>query len=138
MDHPIPVVRLIIPDSEGRVLILQRQRESKYAAGAWCLPGGKIEYNETAEATIQKELSEETSLTCTSLKFLFFQDSLPLAPGKMHCVNLYFECTVSGNLILNEESSAFAWIGPSDLKDYNISFRNNIALLRYWKERSCA
>ncbi len=132
-EFPVPVVRLIIKNTQGEVLILQRA-ESEYAAGSWCLPGGKVDYGDTVKQSAARELQEETSLVCNSLRFLFYQDSLPLKPGGMHCVNLYFECTVSGNVVFNKESSQFAWISPSDLKNYEIAFRNDEALIRYWEE----
>jgi 8-oxo-dGTP pyrophosphatase MutT (NUDIX family) len=94
-----------------------------------------VDYGDTVEETVRKELREETSLTCTSVKFLFFQDSLPLEVGKMHCINLYFECTVTGEILLNEESSEFAWIGPSDITRYQIAFRHDLGLMRFWKEK---
>lgn len=130
---PIPVVRLMIPDEKGRVLMLRR-KNTEHSPGYWCLPGGKIDYGDTTEGTIAKELMEETSLTCTSSRFLFYQDSLPYAPGGMHCINLYFECTVAGSVVLNEESSEFAWLGPLEVKDYDIAFRNDAALQRYWNQ----
>ena len=132
MDYPVPVVRLIIPNAEGKVLLLRRSGAA-YANQAWCLPGGKIDYGQTAEEAVRRELREETELTPTSIRFLFYQDSLPLAPGKMHCINLYFECDVSGNIALNDESSEYAWIGPSDLGSYDVAFRNDEALARYWQ-----
>ena len=98
---PVPVVRLITTDGEGRVLLLKRA-DSKYAAGSWCLPGGKIDYGETAEGAAAKELREETSLVLTSCNFLFFQDSLPPRDGDMHCLNLYFECEASGTVSLSK------------------------------------
>jgi len=58
---------------------------------------------------------------------------LPLRTGGMHCINLYFECDVSGNIALNDESSEYAWIGPSDLESYDVAFRNDEALARYWQ-----
>jgi len=134
MEYPVPVVRLIIVNAEGNVLILKRHN-SEYAAGQWCLPGGKVDYGDTVEDTVRKELREETSLTCKSAKFLFFQDSLPLEPGKMHCINLYFECTAAGEIILNEESSELAWIGPSDIAQYQIAFRHDLGLMRFWTEK---
>ena len=134
MEYPVPVVRLIIVNSEGKVLILKRHN-SEYATGQWCLPGGKVDYGDTLEETVRKELREETSLTCTSARFLFFQDSLPLEAGKMHCINLYFECTATGEILLNEESSEFAWIGPSDITQYQIAFRHDLGLVRFWKEK---
>lgn len=132
--YPISVVRLIISDSEGRALILKR-RNSGHSSGMWCLPGGKIEYGETIEQSIVKELREETSLVCTASRFLFYQDSLPPVAGSMHCINLYFECSVAGTVVLNDESSKFAWIRPEDLGKYRIAFKKDLGLLRYWKEK---
>ena len=134
MLSPVPVVRLIIPNEEGKVLILKRTHTS-HAEGSWCLPGGKIDYGQTADETVIKELQEETSLISSSSKFLFYQDSLPIQEGGMHCINLYFECMVSGKINLNEESGEYAWIGENDLDKYDVAFRNDEGLKRYWKEK---
>lgn len=129
--RPVPTVRLIVRDERGRVLLLER-RAGGHGAGAWCLPGGKVDYGETVEQTVAKELSEETALECLAARFLFYQDSLPPEPGTMHCINFYFECRVRGAVTLNEESTAFAWIGPADLGRYAVAFRNDEGLRRYW------
>ena len=129
--YPVSVVRLIIPDRHGRVLILQRSG-SQYSPGDWCLPGGKVDYGDTVEDACQRELMEETGLTCTLSEFLFYQDSLPTQAGGMHCINLYMKCHVEGNIRLNAESSQFAWIGPEDLDRYKIAFKNDEGLKRYW------
>ncbi len=129
---PIPVVRLIIKNAKDEVLILRRAG-SAHATGFWCLPGGKVDYCDTVEESAVRELQEETSLVCNSLRFLFYQDSLPPEPGGMHCINLYFECAASGTLVLNNESSEFAWISREDIDEYEIAFRNDVALLNYWK-----
>lgn len=131
---PIPVVRLIISDTRGRVLLLRRQGIG-YATGSWCLPGGKVDYGDTVELTVKKELAEETALECRSVRFLFFQDSLPATAGRMHCINLYFECAVSGTIRLNEESSEFAWVGLEQMGEYDIAFRNDEGLKMYWEGR---
>jgi len=132
--RPVPVVRLIIPDGDGRVLILRREK-TKYGLGEWCLPGGKVDYGETVEESIAKEIREETSLNCTATRFLFYQDSLPMRPGGMHCINLYIECRVEGTVRLNDESSDHAWISQGDLPRYSLTFRNDEGLLRYWREK---
>jgi mutator protein MutT len=133
LSRPVPVVRLIVRNPEGKVLILRRARTA-YGDGAWCLPGGKVDYGETVEQAAAKELREETSLACESLRFLFYQDSLPPRTGEMHCINLYFECRVAGEVVLNPESSASSWIGPDDVGSYEIAFRNDEGLRRYWSE----
>jgi 8-oxo-dGTP pyrophosphatase MutT (NUDIX family) len=105
-DFPIPVARLIVQNDENEVLILQRAG-SAHADGSWCLPGGKIDYGDTVEKSAARELKEETSLDFDSLQFLFYQDSLPLKPGGMHCIN----------------------------RDYDIAFRNDEALIQYWEQK---
>ena len=132
---PIPVVRLIIKNAKDEVLILRRAG-SAHATGFWCLPGGKVDYCDTVEESAVRELQEETSLVCNSLRFLFYQDSLPPEPGGMHCINLYFACAVSRTVVLNNESSEFAWISREDIDEYEIAFRNDVALLNYWKGNS--
>ena len=134
LSRPVPVVRLIVRNGEGKVLILRRAATA-YGEGAWCLPGGKVDYGETVEQAVSRELCEETDLRCSQARFLFHQDSLPPKPGLMHCINLYFECSVSGHVKINPESSAWAWIRPDELDRYEIVFRNDEALRRYWNER---
>jgi hypothetical protein len=56
----------------------------------------------------------------------------------MHCINFYLECEVGGGLALNPESTDSAWIGPEDLSRYQIAFRNDEGLRRYWSERACS
>lgn len=129
--YPVPSVRIIIADAAGRVLILQRV-QGTYASGEWCLPGGKVDYGEIVEQTVVDELRQETALECNAARFLFYQDSLPLEPGAMHGINLYFECEVSGSVVLNDESDDYAWIGPEDLANYTLAFRNDRALRRFW------
>jgi len=131
--RPVPVVRLIVPDASGRVLILRRAPDST-DGGRWCLPGGKIDYGDTVEQAAIRELHEETSLRATDLRFLFYQDSLPPAPGRMHCINLYLECAAEGKVVLNEESIEAAWISREDVPRFELSFRNDEGLARYWAE----
>jgi len=131
MDHPVPCVRIIIADAQGRVLLLKRDA-AEYGQGKWCLPGGKVDYGETVEQAVRKEVFEETALDCTSTAFQFYQDSLPLEEGKMHVVNLYFECTVDGEIQLNEESSEFAWVTEANLDEYSVVFQNDEGLRLYW------
>jgi len=128
---PVPVARAIIPDAEGRILILKRSATST-SGGSWCLPGGKVDYGETVEQALAREVREETGLRCAGPRFLFYQDSLPLVVGGMHCLNLYFECAAEGELTLDAESVEWAWMGRRELNHYIIAFRHDEGLVRYW------
>jgi len=125
-------VRAIITDESGKVLILKRSDDS-CSAGEWCLPGGSIEYGQTAIDAMIREVREETSLICNEVKFLFYLDSLPGGNLVYHFVNLFFLCVTSGQVLLNHESSDYTWIGPGDLNKYKIAFRNDQALKKFWE-----
>jgi 8-oxo-dGTP pyrophosphatase MutT (NUDIX family) len=132
---PFLAVRAIIRDGAGRVLVLKRA-DGDVAGGLWCLPGGKVDFGETVEAALEKEILEETSLVCEETRFLFYQDSMPRGEAAFHFVNLYFECRVRGDLSLNEESSDIRWLAPADLAGVRMVFRNDEGLARYWEEAS--
>lgn len=131
--YPVPVVRALIENPEGRILLLQRAG-SAYGPGAWCLPGGKVDYGQTVESALAREIWEETSLQLLAAEFFFWQDSLPIQTGGIHCLNLYFRCRVRGEIRLNAESAACAWIGPEDFGVYPIVFRNEEAIRRHFLE----
>ncbi|MBM4289187.1 MAG: NUDIX domain-containing protein [Deltaproteobacteria bacterium] len=59
--YPVPVVRALIADAAGRVLLLQRAATA-YGPGQWCLPGGKVDYGQTLVEALAREIREETAL----------------------------------------------------------------------------
>ena len=128
---PLLAVRALIQDANGKVLILKRATNDAYG-DMWCLPGGKVDFGQTAEEAIVREVMEETSLECNSSVFLFYQDGLPQNTGDQHYLTLYFQCQVSGTIKLNHESTQYAWLGPNELGEYLIAFNNDEALLAYW------
>jgi 8-oxo-dGTP diphosphatase len=133
---PVLIVRAIIRDEAGRVLVLKRDAFDA-GGGLWCLPGGKVDYGETLESAVAREVAEETSLVCTDVRFLFYQDSLPVRPGGTHGVNLYFRCEVEGVLRLGADSSEHAWLSLPELGRLKMAFRNDAALERYFDEEAC-
>jgi 8-oxo-dGTP pyrophosphatase MutT (NUDIX family) len=133
--YPFPAVRALIGNPLDQILVLRRTN-STFGQGGWCLPGGKIDVGQTIEEALAAELQEELSVQLVSARFFFYQDSLPPGPGGLHFINFYFHCDIVGQLRLNNESSEFAWIGPSDLQNYDIVFRNDEAIRRHFIDRS--
>ena len=131
MAHPIPTVRMFVENESGKILLLRRSA-TENGGHLWCLPGGKVDYDETIEQAARRELLEETSLVCRELRFHSYQDSLPVEPLGAHYINFYFEASAPGAIRLNEESEEYTWIGPSDIAHYKILFRNDEALKKYW------
>jgi len=127
---PQIAVRAIITNSERKILILKRANTS-YGNSCWNLPGGKIDFGETAEHAIKKELKEEINLDCHSSKFLFYLDNLPNEMTDLHFVTLFFECKCSGKIKLNSESSDYKWIDSGELTKYDLVFENDVAISNY-------
>ena len=131
--HPQIAVRAIIENRDEKVLLLKRTNTSS-GDGLWCLPGGKVEYGQTLAQAIEREVAEETQLSCRNPRYLFFHESLPTSTPASHYITFYFFCRVDQEPMLNFESSDFSWITPQQLQDYPIAFLNDIALRRYWAD----
>ena len=130
--RPFLAVRAIIANDDGKVLILKRAN-TLHGDGKWCLPGGNVEYGQSVQEAVKKEIKQEIFITCTDFFFLFIVENLPSEESDLHYVNLIYKCVSEGILHLNYESSDYAWIGPEDLKDFKFAFRNDIALGMYWE-----
>lgn len=62
--NPYPCIAVIVTNSEGKILLGKRGKDSIYPF-KWCLPCGYIEYNETyVEATV-REVEEEMGVHVT-------------------------------------------------------------------------
>jgi mutator protein MutT len=131
--RPLLAVRAIIENKKGKILILKRAANDEYGS-LWNLPGGKVDFGQTAEEALIREVKEETSLECASCQFLFYMDGLPETEGEKHYLTLFFFCVCEfeGDIRLNEESSTWTWIEPDEIHLYKLAFRNEKALNRYW------
>jgi 8-oxo-dGTP diphosphatase len=128
--RPVVTIRVFAQDAAGRILLLKRAN-SQYDNGMWSLPGGKIDYCDSPEYTVEKEVMEETRLAVSNVQFLFYQNSPPKQPGKMHCINLYFSCQCTGEVTLDSENSDFAWATPEKALEYEPVFGAEEAISRY-------
>ena len=52
---------------EGKILLIKRKKNP--FANLWALPGGHLDFNETLEEAVIREVKEETGLTVTSHQF---------------------------------------------------------------------
>ena len=68
-----------ILDSEGRLLLIQRLRQPE--AGAWGLPGGKIDFGEPAAETARREIAEELGLEIEILRLACIAETINATMG---------------------------------------------------------
>lgn len=88
--NPIPTVDVII-ELEGGIVLIKR----KNPPPGWALPGGFIEYNESAEDAALREAQEETGLVCQNLK-QFHAYSAPDRDPRHHTISIVFTAQAKG------------------------------------------
>ena len=64
--NPLPVISCLVSDPDGRILLIKRGIEP--SKGAWALPGGFFEQEESPEDAGKRELKEETGIDGTPIR----------------------------------------------------------------------
>lgn len=82
----------------------------------WVVPGGKVEFGESLEETLKREIKEETNLSIKDIKHLITIELNRAKEGPdLHMVvNEYLAVTNDGEVKLNDEHSEFDWRAPED------------------------
>jgi ADP-ribose pyrophosphatase YjhB (NUDIX family) len=90
--NPAPTVDIIIeaPDDAG-IILVHRKNEPR----AWAIPGGFIDYGESAEAAAEREALEETGLKVSGLK-QFRVYSNPERDKRRHTISVVFLAASDG------------------------------------------
>ncbi len=88
---PIPTVDAIIPISGNKILLIRR----KNPPFGWALPGGFLEYNESLEDCVKREVEEETGLKVKEL-MQFHTYSKPGRDPRFHTVSTVFVVKTEG------------------------------------------
>ncbi len=113
-------VAALIKDKKGKILLVQQTKKN---SSYWLLPGGGIEFGETAEEALQRELKEELSLQVVQSEFLLLNESIdPLK--KKHLVQLVFQTKVKElvpTLSPKEKAiSGFGYFTPKEILDMDL------------------
>ncbi len=88
--NPLPTIDIIIEIRSGIVLI-----ERKNAPHGWAIPGGFIDYGESAEAAAVREAREETGLTIELIR-QFHTYSDPERDPRFHTISTVFIARAEG------------------------------------------
>ena len=128
----ILVSAVALIDRDGRVLITQRPK-GKSMEGLWEFPGGKIEFGETPEDALVRELHEELGIetwssclapiTFASHRYSDFHLLMPL-----------FACRKWDGTPKPNEGQILKWVHVKSLKDFPMPPADIplIAVLRDW------
>ena len=84
--------------SEAGAIILVRRKDD----GLWSLPGGLVDWGETVESTVVRELQEETGLTVTQIDGLVGVYSAPDRDPRMHSICIAVAVHVQGQFAVGD------------------------------------
>lgn len=112
-------VKALVSDGEGRCLLIRRSKSSKFFAGKWDLPGGKVDAGEDFETAIKREVEEETGLNIS------LEGVAGAAEHEMPAVRvvvLFLEaCAKSNKVRLSHEHDLYEWVPRSELSDRDLN-----------------
>lgn len=99
--NPSAAVAAFVLNEKGELLVCRRAKDP--VKGTYDLPGGFVDYAETAEQAVVRELQEETSLILApdSVSYLFsFPNTYPYCGLDVYTLDLFFLCHIEGRSIL--------------------------------------
>lgn len=124
-------VAAFVLNENGELLVCKRAKDPE--AGTLDLPGGFVDYDETAEQAIARELSEELNARVISTKYLFSLPNSYLYSGlTIPTLDLFFECKLENYNTLKaaDDVADYKFVKPNLLNpdDFGLkSIRNAVS-----------
>lgn len=119
MKH-VEVVCAVIKNDKGEIFCCKRG-PGRQLEGKWEFPGGKVEFHETHEETIIREIKEELKSIIKPIRYIGVSNHVYNDLEKPFCITMYaYECElITGNLELIEHTDKM-WASSKEL--LNIDF----------------
>jgi ADP-ribose pyrophosphatase YjhB (NUDIX family) len=136
--HGSAAVAVAIIEYEDKIILTQRANEPQ--KGLLALPGGFVDYEESLEGALIRELQEELNLTITAPTYLCSHWERYLFRDVVYfCTITFYVVKVNdiSNVTANDDIDAFRLIHPSDI-DYNkLAFESDRVALDKYRKLNC-
>jgi len=124
--NPLPTADVIV-GINGRVVLVKR----KNPPYGWALPGGFVNYGESAEDTAIREIREETGLEITGLKqFHCYSD--PARDPRFHTLTVVFTARSTGIPVAGDDAAGVGLFDRDNLP-LPLAFDHESILNDYFK-----
>jgi 8-oxo-dGTP diphosphatase len=107
---------------KDKILLIKRAAEP--FKGFWALPGGYVEWDETTEEAVQREVEEEVGLSVTSLKFIGLYSNPKRHPKQ--CIDLAYAVETEGEVKAGDDAADYEWKSIQNLPDLALDHRHII------------
>ena len=100
---------VILINKKDEILILRRMSPQRDYPNVWGFPGGAAHSDEKPKQAAIRETKEETSLDISALKYVCRKDQW---------ISIYTSRNYEGEVCLDFEHTAFAWVSLDKVNDY--------------------
>jgi 8-oxo-dGTP diphosphatase len=115
-------VTAFIPDGK-KILVLKRSRMEEFLPEYWEMPGGKVEFAESPDEAVAREVKEETNLEIEAVNpYSLF--SYISGDGERHTVDIQYITKLIGGmsgLRISDAHSEWKWISEEEIEKYKFS-----------------
>jgi ADP-ribose pyrophosphatase YjhB (NUDIX family) len=117
----VPAVSAIVPDNDGRILLIRRT-DNKY----WSIPGGGLEPGESVSEATEREVREETGIDCevTGLVGIYSDPNHVAAYDDGEVRQEFSICfkarMLGGTMTTSRESSEVRFVEPNAIPGYDM------------------
>jgi len=116
----IAVGAIVVDDSspdDRRIVLVRRAKPPM--AGRWSLPGGKLEFGETIESALMREIFEESGL---QVQIGSLVEIVEVIDSPYHYVILDYVCRrTGGELRPGDDASEVVLVRPMDCAQYDVT-----------------
>ena len=116
-ENRVMTVDAVVLDN-GRVLLVKRKNEP--FKGRWALPGGYMDFNESARTAAHRELEEETGLSAQASDFIGLFDD-PIRHPQQVVSAAYVVTRWQGTVQAGDDADQAAWF-PAEALPEELAF----------------
>jgi len=130
---PSLTVGALIVNKEGKILVLK----SKKWHGKYIFPCGHVDFGETLQDALKREVKEETALDIKNIGLLRAGETIKSSEfhdADRHFVSLNYLCkTNQGKVRLNHEAQEYLWVFPQKALKLNLDLLTRQAIKKIFK-----
>lgn len=136
-NNVVPSTTAIVPDLNGRIVLVRRKDND-----LWALPGGGMELGESIEDTAVREVKEETGLDVRVVGLIGVYTNpnhvMEYTDGEVRQqFSLCYETTlVGGDLRIDDESTDIKWASMDEVDSLNIHPSMRLRISHYREKRA--